>query len=294
MTSPLSATAQIDASYTPPVPDGLATGSRRIFQAYVDARALVAASQIAYLSWNGELSMVSGGANNNFTLTIGAINAVVLYASSTYKVFAYAGGTITQAEIQGGGGTLGSSAAWWYVYTYNNGGSIDFEISSTPPNASRTLKTGDATRVYLGCFRTNTSGAPMAFRAARGQYVYRSVQATLSGASVGSATTIIARPAGTTEVPLVPPHGRIATLEVAVASSATAGDNASITLYSNADSATPETALSATVAELDTTSYTARFRLDLELDSSQQLRYHFTQTGVGSPALTINVLGWKE
>lgn len=163
------------------------------------------------LSWNGDFAVDSGGSNSSFTVRIGAINAVNVYGASASKVLAYEGGTIGASKIQGGGNLANSD--WYYVYAYNNAGSIDFEISTTEPNASRVLKTGDNTRVYLGCFPTLSTGAPVPLRASRGRYVYDAGGSALADMVVlsgGTATAYAAVACAT----LVPSHSRLATLDV--------------------------------------------------------------------------------
>lgn len=282
MTSPLSATAQIDASYTPPLPDGLAVGSHRIFQAHTDAREFAANALAAHLLWSGEFGVV-GSAPNNFTVTLGTIAEVVLYASSTYKPFSYAGGTINQSSIEGGGGTLGVAADVWYVYAYNNAGSIGFEISQTAPNAARTIKNGDSTRRYLGAFPTNGSGVPIALHAVRGRYVFRQAQSVLSGGTSTTAATV-------SLTNYVPTYATVATVELKL-NRGTDASNRAAYLYGAASGSYVTMQLDAT--NLSAANYVVRGRADVELDASQNCAYSI-DSSAGSASVDGFVCGWLE
>lgn len=155
---------------------------------------------------------VSGSAPNNFTVTIGAIDSINLYNSTASQCLTYAGGSITQTKVEGGGGTLGASAQWWYVYAFLNAGALDFEISTTAPDATRQVKTGAGTRRYVGCFRTDSSGVPLPVQATRGRYTYTDHANSLhTGQGTASVSTFTS---GLSLASRVPPHVRKATVWV--------------------------------------------------------------------------------
>jgi len=204
-------TAKVRTSAAP-IPDG-PVGSAPTWKELLDAREHLASLSLAAFDWSGDFA-VSGSAANNFAVTIGAINVLALYDGTDYRDVASTGDTATQADVEGGGGTLGAAVDWWYVYAYRAAGTttISYQISQTAPGPSRAFKSGTATHRYLGCFRTNGSGVPLAVRASRGCYVYRTQQAVLVNGTATSATQIYARPDGTTEEPLVPDHARLVDL----------------------------------------------------------------------------------
>jgi len=204
-------TAKVRTSAAP-IPDG-PVGSAPTWKEMLDAREHLASLSLAAFDWSGDFA-VSGSAANNFAVTIGAINVLALYDGTDYRDVASTGDTATQADVEGGGGTLGAAVDWWYVYAYRAAGTttISYQISQTAPGPSRAFKSGTATHRYLGCFRTNGSGVPLAVRASRGCYVYRTQQAVLVNGTATSATQIYARPDGTTEEPLVPDHARLVDL----------------------------------------------------------------------------------
>lgn len=237
------------------------------------------------LSWNGDFAVDSGGSNSSFTVRIGAINATNVYGASASKVLAYAGGTIGASKIQGGGNLANSD--WYYVYAYNNDGSIDFEISTTEPNASRVLKTGDNTRVYLGCFPTLSTGAPVPLRASRGRYLYNysgSAAADTRVLNAGTATSNTAVDCAG----LVPAHARIATLYAELVSTSGASINYAY-LRTEGESGADEQY----IAVPGTSGMSATLVTDLLTDADQDIAYRVTNTG-SAPTLTVFVRGFYE
>lgn len=142
------------------------------FQDLTDRTRMLLDAVLTSLDWTRDFGVRPGGALNSFTLDIGAIGGAVVSESGTYYVRAYGGGTINQTKIEGGGGTLGAVARWWHVYVFRSGGSVDFEISQTPPNVTRRYKGSDTTRRYLGSFPTTSAGKPLALVASNGHYRY--------------------------------------------------------------------------------------------------------------------------
>ena len=274
---------------TPVIPDGPAKNAplwRKVYDTLLGLRDAV----LGTLLWSGDFA-VSGSAANNFTVTLGAISCALVYDSTNYVPLAYAGGTIDQTAIEGGGGTLGAAVDWWHVYVYSSGGSAAFEISQTAPSDNLVFKSGDNTRRYLGRFRTNASGVPLAVRARRGRYVYREHQQILSGGTDGTATNVYVRPVGTTEESLVPAGVLLAQIEFSVTGPSTAGQTGTGVLYGGGDSS--EEAFTMTVQELDGTAVTDRAVIDLELNASYQITYQVTASG-GSASASAWCRGWYE
>ena len=74
-----------------------------------------------------------------------------------------------------------SASTWYYVYAYNNAGVLALEVSATLPEPTLDFKDSDTTRVYLGCFVTDTAGrAVPQFQSGR-RYTFRPGFAGLSG-----------------------------------------------------------------------------------------------------------------
>lgn len=246
------------------------------------------AALAAHLAWNGDFAVDAGGSNSSFVVRIGGITAVNAYGSGASKVLAYAGGTIGAAQIEGGG-NLGASE-WRYVYVRQSAGAIAFEISLTPPDGPRAIKSGDATRRYLGCFPTTSAGAPIPLRASRGKYVYR-----VSGCGADD-LKVLGTPGNNqtsnTAVSLaglVPPHSRLATLRASVTNTAAAINYAYV--RTDGDSGADEISLALT----NVNASTANAIFDIETDADQDIAYRVTNTAAaGAPALTLWVAGFYE
>lgn len=172
-----------------------------------------------------------------------------------------------------------ASNTWHYCYAYNNSGSLDFEVSTTAPNALRTTSSSDSTKRYIGCFPTDGSGAPIPLRMSDGKYTYRTSAAALSKFTAAAVGVV---PGSWTDVSLaalVAPHARLAELR--------------IRYYGT----------TVTVTDLllrtkgDTTSNTSfvtggeniHLHFDIETDSSQVIQWQGTNATAG-----IYVAGFRE
>lgn len=282
-----TATAEVSATDLA-IPDG-PVGSAAIWKRVFNARKFLSDAAFGIFDWSGDFA-VSGSAPNNFTVTVGAINALSLYDGTDYRVVATTGGTPTHADVEGGGGTLGAAVDWWYVYAYRAVGTttVSYEISQTAPNASRALKSTDNTRRYLGCFRTNSSGVPLAVRASRGHYVYRTQQAVLVNGTATSATQVYVRPDGTTEEPLIPDHARLVDLGARL-SRGTDGTLKTLTVgVTSTDQAFQVDGED--VGGADRSVYGRGF---VETDSSRRI-YYALSASTGGVSVDLWAHGWRE
>lgn len=237
------------------------------------------------MSWSGDFAVDSGGSNSSFTVRIGVIAGVNLYNASASVVKSYAGGTIGASKISGGGNL--SNSTWYYVYAYNNAGSIDFEISTTEPNANRVIKSGDSTRRYLGCFKTDSAGAPLPMRKVGNLCLYRvsgmaatDMRALNAGTTTGSYATVAL-------ATWVPPHARVARLRGLLKAVAGVGGQGLAYVQSGGDSGGG----SETLFTTDTAGEFGGHSFDVETDSSRQVQY---QNGIANLELTLYVHGFYE
>lgn len=183
-----------------------------------------------HIVWDGAFGVRSGGTLTSFIIDVGAIDLAALVSGTVTAAYDAAATTVTEADIEGGGGTLGAVARWWYVYAYAGSG-IDYQVSQTAPAAGRRYKTGDVTKVYLGCFRTTAAGAPLPGRKSNGRWVYRR-SALASNETQALSTTAAAGATNMDLSALVPPHARLATLSLAV----TGGDGfCGLTIFTDGD-----------------------------------------------------------
>ncbi len=241
-----------------------------------------------HLSWSGDFSVDAGGTNTVFVVRIGAINEIVLYNGTSYVARAYGGGTIGLSKVEGAPANLANST-WYYVYAYNNAGALDFEISTSVPNASRTTKGSSNQRRYIGCFRTDGAGAPLPFRASRGQYVYRRSSFAPPGPLKVLDASVV--PVGFTNLSLaalVPPHSRLVTLDADVFGGT---GSAFINLRTNGDTADSSLFI---LGGNGAASGNQHGTVEMETDASQVIQY---ELALGSGATLIGniwVMGFLE
>lgn len=213
------------------------------------------------------LEMAAGGSNSSFTLTISAFSSLITYNGTKWKTFAYAGGTIGASKVSPAGNLANSTL--YYVYAYNNAGSLDFQITTDVPNANLRFKNASSQYVYLGWFVTDTAGAPLPFLMRDGRYRFlfgglasTSVHRVLSG---GNATSFTAVSLAT----LVPSHIRLVRLHAEFL-----GGAVGRALYLRATG-------TSTFHKLFTAQTTDALNFDtaVELNTSRQFDYKVTNAG---------------
>lgn len=235
------------------------------------------------ITWSGLLSVAAGGSLTVFSIGVGAVHRLFgLTATSTIRVGAAGATTIDVTKVEGTPGTLGAVARWWYVYAWMNGGTLDYAISQTAPDASLRVKNGDPSRAYLGCFRTLASGAPLPMQKAGGLCLYRASALGSNELRVASASSATGATAQSLAA-LVPPHGRLARLALAATGDA---NEAALSIFYPGDTA----AKSATCYAA--TGFSNEVHADVPTDASQVVDWNLT--GSGSPAAAVRVHGFYE
>ena len=268
--------------------DGGGAPIATLLQAFAD-RCEFAKDGVAFSrpAWSESLYVASGGTNSSFTVGIGAISHVQTYRSgtTTHKAYAYAGGTIGASKIQGGGNLANST--WYYVYCYDNAGALDFEISTVAPNANLCTKGADSTRIYLGCFPTLSTGAPIPLRMKRGRYLYNfsgSAAADTLALNAGTATV-------DTAVDLaawVPLHSQVATIRAYLVSTTGAAANTAI-IRTEGESGADEIGMFVPAV----VGASATVITDIITDADQDIAYAVTNF-TSAPGLSISVHGFYE
>lgn len=295
MSHTITPVAQYDAAAITLPDDGDANTIESLdpaFQKLADRDELALSGIASRLAWSEELSVDPGGSASSFAVNIGAIQTIVLARNDgSYRPYFAGATTIGAAKIEGGGNLAGST--WYYLYARELGGSVDYQISTTAPRVSRIYKNsvdGNQFR-YLGCFVTNPSGAPLPFRANRGRYVYRlsaittaDIRALNTSTTIGAATDVILARGGTAGQELIPPHARVARVQVGATG---AGGNALVLLYTKADT----TGL--TFRHHVGDGLTTYAEMDIETDSSRTVQYTFALSG-GTGNAYIFVAGFYE
>lgn len=239
------------------------------------------------LAWSEEIAVAPGGSNSTFSITVGAIQtAVLLRADGSYHGYSANAATLTASNLETGSTLANSTFYYLYAHDSSGGGTVLYQISTTAPRASQQYKNaGDGSQYrYLGCFRTNSSGAPLAMRARRGRYVYR-LSATAAGCTAYDDATARGSAYDVSLAALVPPHVRHARLQAIVTST---GADTVLNLLTKGDSATDITWRQQ--APDGTTTYG---EFDIETDSSQTIQITYT-VGGGSGSAKIRVAGFVE
>ncbi len=118
-------------------------------------------------------------------------------------------------RLSGAAGTLALGTlpadVWRYVYAWNDGGALEYEISATAPEAGLVWKTGDTSKRYVGSFRTGIGGAvaPMHRVARETRQAFR----VLTAGTDASWTELILDDT-LASVDVIPPHASRALLRV--------------------------------------------------------------------------------
>lgn len=201
--------------------------------------------------------------------------------------------TFDTAVIQLSAGTFDAATAlgaalsantWYYAYVYLSGNTIFPLVSTQGPDEFLRYRTGNTSRAYLGCFRSDGGSIIRPFYAVHGRYTYTEpYSALVVGAAAPNAYTDLSLTAA------MPPHARMVSLRVLGFPGAgpdtlfvqTKGVTA--TGYTGAEYQQAINAYSANLA----------WNVELPTDSSNVVRYKM-QTGGGASGLTIDVNGFSE
>lgn len=173
------------------------------------------------LLWRGNLQSVP--ATNHILL--GNISHVVI------------GGVTLNADVATfDAGSLANNTRY-YIYTYNNSGTLAYEKSTVAPDANLVFKAGDTTRVYLGTFLSTGSGGIVSFSALRGRYTYRfsDLSSPLLTSNLGPSASQVAWTARSLAT-WVPPTSSMANILLKV-TNGTADGNSKLSVRTTGDTA---------------------------------------------------------
>lgn len=183
--------------------------------------------------------------------------------------------------------SFNTASTWYYVYAKDDGShGIAFEVSTTAPDANAIFKTGDTTRVYLFCFRTKGSGAPIQFRKNGPQYRYRDLEADFQ---------VITSPGPLNLASFVPPHARSVMLSCFLYNYDTSAGTGAFVQCPGDTNETIDVIASAAVAS-GKPSIGGMYGV-VECDSSQNIDYSFTpytDGGGNHNQLDMIVRGFEE
>jgi hypothetical protein len=199
------------------------------------------------------------GASN---IEIGALTELVLGEDRL-------SGTATTLAL----GTLPADV-WRYVYAYNDGGALEYELSASAPEAGLVFKTGDTTRRYIGAFRSGVGGAvaPVHRVARETRQAFRVLTA-----GTDAAWTELILDDTLAGVDAIPPHASRALLRVTVA-------------VQGRIRALGDTANEVTV---DATANPLLWTIDARRNGGGRPVIEYQAVG-GGASVTIDCLGWEE
>ncbi len=183
-------------------------------------------------------------------------------------------------RLSGASATLALGAlpadVWRYVYAYNDGGALEYEISATAPEAGLVFKSGagGTNYRYVGAFRTTLLGLVVPFQLVRGRA--RQTHQVLTGGTSATWATLALRDIAST-VDAIPPHAQRAELRLSITGTArirALGDAANEVQFDAADG------------------NKRLWTIDVRRSAGAPV-IEYQVVGGGS-ALTVEVLGWEE
>lgn len=272
---------------TRPVPGertGMETGASPLaplLQRFVDRDETLRLGLLGHMVGGDRMSVDPGGTSTAFTVRVSPIRAALI-KDATDGVWR---GVSLPAQTLGLAATAGPLAAlaadtWYYVTCAVEAGVPRLYINVFGPDDSLVWETGSPdTFRYIGCFRTNGSGAPLPMRMHRGRYTYRMSSIGFGGylSKTTFTTSFVAYDFSTG----LPPHARIATVRV-VASDVTNPPLVNVRTPGDSD---------VYVTQGPATNAINVF--DVETDSSQDLEVQLGNA-TGAAASFVDVVGFSE
>lgn len=159
--------AYMDAGAAPLMP---------VLQHLYDAAGALRIAALGQMSGGDRLSVDPGGTSTVFTVRVSRIVGLLSRQTGSTPIYAtYTAGetTLDLTDVDSSPANL-SNGTWYYVYAFCDGtATTAFYISTTAPEASLTWRTGaEGVDRYIGCFRTNASGAPLPVSKRGNRYEY--------------------------------------------------------------------------------------------------------------------------
>jgi len=228
---------------------------------------------------------------NGTDLKIDPIRGIMVTSSSVWRyVDISSTGTVTVANLEGGGNFV--SGTWYYVYVYYNAGSPAYQISTTAPDSYLLFKNGSTDYAYLCAFvGISATGIPV-FNMSRGYYQYATaLSPTISVVSAVNPTV------GNTDVSLatvIPPHAKFADLWVSLENNGTAATECGLTVTNKDHTGVSYFKANFVAAKSTANDNTwATGHLRTTFDSSRRITYNFYGT-TADCTLYITLHGWME
>lgn len=241
------------------------------FQALTDRTRFLLSGSSGRILWNERIRV--GAATTGLGVYVGAIKSLVI--GEALLSLAPVGG---ESELAGSLPLANSS--WYGIYASDDGsGGLLLGASLDGRDVTGVWKsTGIGTHRYLGSFRTDGSGNPIALEGVAGHYRWMTAPAARTALATGSSTSA----ASVACAAYAPPHARLLCLSTLLHETGGAG---------NGQGSLGQTTSGAVLAQLRSpTSGNATQSLDLPCTSAQAISYSV----VSATELTIYVDGWRE
>lgn len=221
------------------------------------------------LRWSGRLRV--GAVGTGLGVYVGPVQSLVIGTSRLSQSGA-------ETEVAGSLPLAGVSS-WYGVYAYDNAGTLALQVSLDARDETGVWKsTGVGTHRYLGSFRTDGSGNPIAMEAVCGSYRWLTAPAARTALSTGTSTSA----ASVACAAYAPPHARLLCVSTLLHETGGAG---------NGVGSLGQTTSGAVLAQLRSpTSGNATQSLDLPCTSAQAISYSVNSYS----ELSLYVDGWRE
>lgn len=194
--------AYMDAGAAPLMP---------VLQHLYDAAGALRLGLLGQMAGGDRMSVDPGGTSTVFAVRVSQIRSVLIkQPAGPWRALSTASETVlTLADVDGAPAALPADS-WLYVYAYAVGdATARLYITTDPPDDALVWEaTSPGLRRYVGCFRTNGSGAPLPMRMHRGRYTYRPFY--VQALAFGNSTTY----AAVDLTGVLPKHARIAHLRL--------------------------------------------------------------------------------
>jgi hypothetical protein len=241
----------------------------------------------------GRTANIHCRSTNGTDIIIDAIGSVILTTGGATSWISFLN-SVQQTVVAATafGAALGNNTRY-YLYCYNNAGTLDFIVNTTAPNASRTYENGNTDHAYVTTFVTNGSGIIIPYiQNSRGvEYTTPGQNPSMAMNTAGAVWTDV-DPNATT--PMVPSWSQGVDLYLIILNSdATAGGD-TFSLRSKGVTAVGYTG-AAKIYTVGAATYYVQFLSDttsLTTNSSQVFQYQWATGGVGR-ATTGYIAGWR-
>lgn len=270
--------------------DGDLANAASVNGAFLDLMSGVVGNRIAAY---GRVCNVHCRSVNGTVIAVDALGSVILTTGGGANWISFLNSTsqtVTAATALGA--ALGNNTRY-YLYAYNNAGTLDFIANTNVPNASRTYENGNTDRVFITTFITDGSGIIIPYVQENRRVVYTTPGQNPSMAmNTGGAAWTDVNPNATT--PMVPLWAQTISLyTVLVNSDSTAGGDA-FSLRAKSVTATGYTGAAKVfiVGAVDHYTQYAAETTTLVLSDSQIFQYQWATGGAGRAAVGY-IEGWS-